>query len=89
MLSFIYALARDFEQMFGNQPNLLYINRYHFEYLRRDFADPDDLPSMMSVLGMTIIITESAANPHLACLNHTSRRPRARANLDLKGVSTL
>ncbi len=76
MLSFIYSLMREFEQMFGDRPNLLYINRYHFEYLRREFANPDDVPSMMSILGMTIMITESAVNPHLARLSHTSR-PRA------------
>jgi hypothetical protein len=76
MLSFIYSLMRDFEQMFGERPNLLYINRCHFGYLRREFADPDDIAAMMSILGVTIMITESAANPHLARLNHTTR-PRA------------
>jgi hypothetical protein len=76
MLSFIYSLMRDYELMFGDQPNLLYINRYHFEYLRRDFGNPDDIPSMMSILGLTIMITETAVNPHLARLNHTAR-PRA------------
>ncbi len=78
MLSFIYSLMRDFEQMFGDRANLLYINRYHFNYLRRDFANPDDLPTMMSILGVTIMITEGAVNPHLARINHTSR-PRALA----------
>ena len=73
MLSFIYALARDFETMFGERANLLYINRMHFEHLRRHFSDPDDLETMMAVLGMTIMISEDAINPHLARIAHTAR----------------
>lgn len=74
MLSFIYSLARDYEQMFHERPNMLYINRYHFEILRRHFADPDDLEAIMSVLGMTVMISESALNPHLARISHTTRQ---------------
>lgn len=77
MLSFIYSLANDFEQMFGERANLLYINRFHFEHLRRSFADPDDLTAMMGLLGMTVMISEDAVNPHLARLDHTSRRRKA------------
>lgn len=73
MLSFIYSLAHDFETMFGVRANLLYINRYHFEHLRREFSDPDDLPAIMNLLGMTVMISEDAVNPHLACISHTAR----------------
>lgn len=67
MMSFIYWLTRGFERSHdGQKPNVLYINRYHFEHLRQEFADPDDLDSIMRVLGMTIMITEEAVNPHLA-----------------------
>lgn len=73
MLSFIYSLSRDFETMFGERANMLYINRLHFENLRRHFSDPDDMETMMAVLGMTIMITEDAINPHLARIAHTTR----------------
>ncbi len=73
MLSFVYSLMHDFELMFGERANLLYINRYHFSHLRREFEDPDDIAGMMSILGVTIMITETAVNPHLARLNHTAR----------------
>lgn len=76
MLSFIYSLANNYEQMFGERPNLLYINRYHFDRLRENFAEPDDLVEMMRLLGMTVMISRDAVTPHVACLNHTSR-PRA------------
>lgn len=77
MLSFIHALSRDFEAMFGERANLLYINRLHFEHLRRHFSDPNDMETMMAVLGMTIMISEDAVNPHLARITHTMR-PRCR-----------
>jgi hypothetical protein len=77
MLSFIYSLAHDYQRMFGERANLLYINRWHFELLRRSFADPDDLTAMMNLLGMTVMISEDAVNPHLARLDHTSRRRTA------------
>lgn len=66
MLSFIYRLAMDFEREHGERPNVLYLNRFHFEHVRAGFADPDDLETMMQVLGMTIMITEDAINPRLA-----------------------
>lgn len=73
MLSFIYSLARDFEANFGERANMLYINRLHFEHLRRHFSDPDDMETMMAVLGMTIMISTEAVNPHLARIAHGSR----------------
>lgn len=66
MLSFIYRLATDFERLHGQRPNVLYLNRHHFEHIREDFADPGDIEAMMNVLGMTIMITEDAINPRLA-----------------------
>lgn len=73
MLSFIYSLARDFEASFGERANMLYINRLHFEHLRRHFSDPNDMETMMAVLGMTIMISTEAVNPHLARIAHGSR----------------
>jgi hypothetical protein len=66
MLSFIYRLAMDFQHAHGERPNMLYLNRFHFERMREGFADPDDVDTMMHVLGMTIMITEEAVNPRLA-----------------------
>lgn len=66
MLSFIYRLAKDFERVHGEKPNMLYLNRFHFEHVRADFADPEDIETMMQLLGMTIMITEDAVNPRLA-----------------------
>ncbi|MDR2877339.1 MAG: hypothetical protein LBV36_04790 [Chromatiales bacterium] len=73
MLGFIHALSRDFEDMFGKRANLLYINCMHFDLLRRHFSNPNDMSTMMTVLGMTIMISEDAVNPHLARIAHTTR----------------
>jgi hypothetical protein len=66
MLSFIYRLMREFERQYGEKPNTLYLNRFHFEHLRTACADPDDIAAMTQLLGMMIMITEDAVNPHLA-----------------------
>lgn len=66
MLSFIYRLAMDFQRTHGEKPNMLYLNRFHFEHLRTGFEDPEDVETMMLTLGMTIMITEDAINPRLA-----------------------
>lgn len=76
MLSFIYSLARDFEANCGERPNMLYINRMHFDHLRCHFSDPDDMETMMAVLGMTIMISADAINPHLARIGHPGRERR-------------
>lgn len=54
MLSFIYRLAMDFERVHGAKPNMLYLNHFHFERVRGEFADPHDVDLMMRVLGMTL-----------------------------------
>lgn len=66
MLSFICRHASDFERVHGEKPNMLYLNRFHFEHLRDNFADPEDIETMMRLLGMTMMISEDAINPRLA-----------------------
>ncbi|MCC6209247.1 MAG: hypothetical protein IT488_14015 [Gammaproteobacteria bacterium] len=66
MLSFIYRIANNFEGLHGQRPNVLYLNRFHFENLRQDFARPEDIEGIMNLIGMSIMITEDAINPGLA-----------------------
>ena len=74
MLSFIYALARDYESIFRERANLLYLNRMHFDALRGAFSDPNDIEAISALLGMTVMISEDAVDPHLARITHTIRR---------------
>lgn len=80
MLGCIHAMMREYENRHGCRPDLLRINRAHFERLRRHFSDPDDVETMMAVLNMTLLISEDAVGPVLARIARPGRpRPLARA----------
>jgi len=66
MISFIYWLSRNYERSHGVKPNVLYINLSHFEHLRQEFSDPDDVEAIRRLLGMNILITPEAMHPHLS-----------------------
>lgn len=63
MLSFIYQIANEFEQEHGFSPNLLYVNYTHLECLKQEILDPEDLESMVQLLGMEIVLHQQAALP--------------------------
>lgn len=66
MLSFIYRLVRDFELEQGVKPNVLYLSTMHFQRLRQDFVDPDDIEAIIKRLDMEIVIDNSALHPHVS-----------------------
>jgi hypothetical protein len=66
MLSFIYRLVRDFEIEQGVKPNVLYLSTAHFQRLRQDFVDPDDIEAIINRLDMEIVIDNSALHPHVS-----------------------
>lgn len=74
MLSFIYRLVRDFEVEHGMKPNVLYLNDEHFERLREDFYDPDDIKAIVERLDMELVIDHTAVHPRLARLESSYRR---------------
>ena len=65
MLSFLFHLAHDFELSHGYQPNLLYINQAHFDVLRQQLAEIQDLDKLSQFLGMDIVFSEEATHPHV------------------------
>jgi len=71
MLSSIYQLAYRFEHNHDLRPNTLYLNHEHFNRLRNEFADPDDISGIGDYLGMHIVIAQEAAHPHLAHLHRS------------------
>jgi len=66
MLSYIYQIAYHFEHNHELRPNTLYLNQQHFEHLRNEFADPDDIDAISSYLGMHLILSHDALHPHVA-----------------------
>ncbi|GMR16432.1 MAG: hypothetical protein BMS9Abin31_0767 [Gammaproteobacteria bacterium] len=65
MLSFLYRLAHDFELSHGYQANLLYISQRHFDVLRQELAEIDDLDKLSQFLGMDLVFSEEAIHPHV------------------------
>ncbi len=66
MLSYIYRLVHDFEKEHGIQPNLLYLNPVHMDFLREQMGSGQQLDQIVLLLGMEIIITHEATHPHVA-----------------------
>jgi hypothetical protein len=63
MLSFIYHIANEFEQEHGFSPNLICMNYTHLECLKQEILDPDDLESIVQLLGMEIVVHQQASLP--------------------------
>ena len=66
MLSFIYQLAHGFEQEHGFRPNVLYLNRTHFDQLQGQLAEIHNLGTMSKLLGMEIVLDDELTQPHVA-----------------------
>jgi len=63
MLSFIYQIARQFEQTQGFSPNLLHLNCEQFEHLCEELADIEGLDNLSQVLGMEIVLDAELRHP--------------------------
>lgn len=66
MLSFLYRLATQYEQQHGFRPNVLYINPSHFQCLKQALAEIHGLAELTQLLGMEVILTTDACQPHVA-----------------------
>lgn len=66
MLSFINRLVSEFEMEHGFHPNLLYMNRFHFEHLKSSFDADYSMSQILDCLGMEMIIENDITHPHVA-----------------------
>ena len=78
MLSYIYQIAYRFEHSHELRPNTLYLNLQHFEHLRNEFSDPDDIDAISSYLGMHLILSHEALHPHVAHLHRSWHKTTSR-----------
>ncbi len=74
MLSFIYRMMRDFELEHGMKPNVLHLNNEHFDKLREDFLDPDNIEAIIGRLEMEIVIEKNTLHPHLSWIESSYRK---------------
>ncbi|MFK5913174.1 MAG: hypothetical protein QM484_02275 [Woeseiaceae bacterium] len=65
MLSFLYRLAHDFELTHGYRANLLYISQRHYQALRHELEEIEDLQALSQFLGMDMVFSEEAVHPHV------------------------
>ena len=65
MLSFLFRLAHEFELTHGYRANLLYIRKAHFDVLRQQLAEIENLDKLTQFLGMEIVFSEDATHPHV------------------------
>ncbi len=73
MLAYIYRLIQDYQQQHGFLPNLLYLNKFHCEYLLAAFDDNYTLQDITNVLELELVIDQEIIHPHVAW-SHTVRK---------------
>jgi len=73
MLAYIYRLILDFEQEHQIHPNLLYLNKFHYEHLKDAFSDGYSLKNIMNILQVELIVDLTAVHPHVSW-SHTAQR---------------
>ncbi len=66
MLSFIYQIARQFEQKHGFSPNLIHLSNEQFEQLCSELADIEGLDNLSQVLGMEIVLESEIPHPSVS-----------------------
>jgi len=74
MLSYIFRLVEDFEKEHHTRPNVLYVNDEHFNQLRKDFADPNDIEEIVNRLEMEIVLDRTSMHPHVAQIASSHRK---------------
>lgn len=73
MLSYIYKISQEYERSHGARANVLYLNRTHFDHLRNEFSTPEDINTILQLLGMNIIVSDETIQPHLSRITHTKQ----------------
>ncbi len=77
MLGLIYELVRGFEREHGMPPNILYLNDEHFQRLRRECGDPDEMVAMLSRLKLDVVLCPEVMHPQVAYRDSLSRQALA------------
>lgn len=74
MISFINRLVHEFEREHGMTPNLLFINRFHLDYLRTQLSQKYSSVNLGELLGMEIIVADDIVHPHVEWHLHGRQR---------------
>jgi hypothetical protein len=66
MISYIVRLIGEFKNEHGYQPNLLYLNEFHFNHLKAGFSEDFTLQRMCELFHMELIVNREVIHPHVA-----------------------
>jgi hypothetical protein len=66
MLSFLYRLARSYQQEHGYRPNAVVMSKAHFRLLQESLPEIADYTDLARLLGMEVVLSEDCIHPHVA-----------------------
>jgi len=66
MISYLLRIIDEFRREHGHQPNLLYLNEFHFNHLKSGFDEEMNLSALCDMLRMELIVTREVIHPHVA-----------------------
>ncbi len=66
MLSHLFRITDAFRRTHGFSPNLLYLNRCHYQWLRASLAGLKNGAEVCRLLGMDILIVSEIEHPDVA-----------------------
>ena len=80
MLSHLFRLTDAFRRTHGFCPNLLYLNRRHYQWLRASLAGLKNEAEVRHILGMDILIVSEIEHPNVAWTVRQHNLPNAAAH---------
>lgn len=80
MLSHLYRLTDAFRRTHGFCPNLLYLNRRHYQWLRASLAGMKNEDEVRRFLGMDVLIVSEIEHPDVAWTARRHHLPGAAAH---------
>ena len=66
MMSYIYRMAKSFEDLHGFPPNIVHFNKVHLNMLRLQLGNPACVHEVLHQLGMDIIVSPSSTHPSVS-----------------------
>ena len=66
MLSFLYRIARSYQQEHGYRPNAVVMSKTHFRELQKSLPEITDYADLSRLLGMEVVLSEDCIHPHVA-----------------------
>jgi len=70
MMSYIYRMAKSFQDLHGYPPNLVYLTNAQLSMLRLQLGNPVNVQEILQQLGLDVIVSPSITHPSVSCSHH-------------------